>query len=170
VEGDRESEVIHMFYLLALVAAVLLLLALRALVHLMLLHWEIVALCAGLGLPLLVLTVRAMGKGMMHHTAVTWNVLPPARENRQLPAPVRPAASGEQAPSSFSAELTEEPEQVPCEGPGCEELLGEMTWKVDAVTAEDGAEPVTETHSFCSRQCADDWTSAAEAYQAAALS
>lgn len=164
MEGTQGSEVIHVFYVSALVFAVLVFLALRALIHVLLLHWEIVALCAALGLPLAVLIVRAMGKGMMHHTKVTWNVLPPARESRQLPAPVRQAPPG-QAPSPFSAEMTEEPEMTPCEGPGCEETLGELTWKVDAVTEEDGAEPVTETHSFCSRECADDWTRTAEVLQ-----
>ena len=61
-------------------------------------------------------------------------------------------------PGAFSVELSPVPEEHLCEGPGCGETLGEMTWTVDAVTKAEGSDPVTETHSFCSRPCAENYT------------
>jgi hypothetical protein len=110
----------------------------------------------------------AIVRGANHHTRVSWpRALPPAPAGRKLPAPVRGVVlGGPQAPAgAFSVELAEEPEEKHCEAPECPELLGEMTWTVEAVTETDGLAPVTETHSFCSRDCAERYARQAEGAQ-----
>jgi hypothetical protein len=144
-----------------IVCAVLLIVAVKAIAHMVMQNLAPIVLAVVLGLPLVVLFVRALGKGMMHHTRVSWNVLPPAPARRQLPAPARTIEADDplgRPAGAFSAEMTAAPQERPCEGPGCDEQLGEMTWTVEAVTEEEGVDPVTETRSFCSRDCADNYT------------
>jgi hypothetical protein len=110
-----------------IICAVLLYLAVKAIAHMVMEHLALIMLVAVLGLPLVALFVRALGKGMLHHTRVSWNVLPPAPAVRQLPAPVRTIEADDplgRPAGAFSAEMTAAPEDRPCEGPGCDEQLG----------------------------------------------
>ena len=145
---------------IAIVCGVLLYMALRALFHLVSEHLTIVLLSLAVGVPVLLLAGRALMKGALLHVRVAWE--PPAIEaGPRLPAPVRSSVVDEtagQPGSPFSAEFAREDEERSCDGPGCTEALGDMVWTAEAVTSGEDTEPVTETYSFCSRRCAEQFT------------
>lgn len=154
----------------AIVCGILLYLAVRAIAHLVMTHLLIIALAGGVGIPVLVGAGILLIKGMLHHTAISWNSLPPAQpRGSRLPMPVRTLALDrpQEHVSPFSTEFAEQAEARPCEGPECLEILGEQVWTVDALTQAEGEEPVEETHSFCSRECAERFTEAASTPQVA---
>lgn len=127
------------------------------------------------GLIVLAAVGLALLRGATRHAVIVW--APPERvaRDRMLPSPAPPSQAAippvRQDPFTSDgaawAELIEQAEreellrQGPrearviaprCEGPDCAEPLDGNPWKVRAETGDDHEE-----HSFCSRECAEEW-------------
>lgn len=121
------------------------------------LTWIIIGLAAGV--PALLIVAFAMIKGAEKHTVQAWHgdyhmlQMPPPAERQAIAA----APAGDDVPGAPSAfETLPAPEEEPCEGPGCTEILGGEVFEV-AVTFDNDPDREEEIHRFCSDACAQEW-------------
>jgi hypothetical protein len=166
------------FVIAGVVAFAVVVVIIRAFLHMVMTHMLVSAVTGGIGVPLLIFVVVAFIRGLGHHTKIIMTAIEPPKPRPQLPAPaeVQPVpvrevkkldpwtADGETWEAIVDrAERDELLRSGPrearivrfggCEGPACHEALDDRPWTIE-VEGDDGQ---AGTHSFCSRECAERW-------------
>ena len=159
-----------------IVIAIALLLGIVMLARLIAAHPVFLLYAMGAAPVVLAITILVL-KGAARHAVIAWSPPRAVTRDSMLPLPAAPQAagpptSGAREPFSSSsapawdalieqAERDELMRAAPrearvvrprCEGPGCRERLDGNPWVIQV--QDRGHE---EDHSFCSRECAEDW-------------
>lgn len=160
------------------VALVVIVVLVRMLAHMIEAHILIWAVAGGISIPLLIFIVIAFLRGLSHHTLLSVAEIEPPKPRLQLPAPaevqpppvrevrkIDPWTTADGVTWQTIIEQAEREELLRsgprearlvrfggCEGPACREALDDRPWTLE-VEGDSGKE----THSFCSRECAEQW-------------